>query len=270
MSNNNNINSKETLLFVFSGTGNSLYVAQKVQSHLTHSRIISLSKALSEQKLEWSAPQIGFIFPVYFRDIPHVVEKFLKNISIKDNPYLFAIATNGGEGGHPFKLMNKILHKQEKKLNAGFLLAMPQNSIVGVDKLHKHEEIIQILDSSEMVISDIIECILQNQENQKDFVKPTLSNRMMAWGGKFSMFRVLNDRKFRVDEEKCIGCGICQRVCPMENIELIDKKPKWNHNCECCTACIHWCPRQAVVNVGTEGKPRYHHPEISVKQISSY
>jgi MinD superfamily P-loop ATPase len=56
----------------------------------------------------------------------------------------------------------------------------------------------------------------------------------------------------------------------MNNIEIVDDKVTWNHNCECCLACIHWCPRNAIEHMKTHGIPRYHHPNIRVKQIKAY
>lgn len=30
------------------------------------------------------------------------------------------------------------------------------------------------------------------------------------------------DRSYKVDNEKCIGCGLCTKVCSSETIKLID------------------------------------------------
>lgn len=30
--------------------------------------------------------------------------------------------------------------------------------------------------------------------------------------------------KLHVDEDKCIGCGKCEKLCPMNNIKIVDKK----------------------------------------------
>jgi len=35
-----------------------------------------------------------------------------------------------------------------------------------------------------------------------------------------------------------------------------------------CYACVHWCP-QGAIEIGryTAGKPRYHHPDIDLKDM---
>jgi len=53
------------------------------------------------------------------------------------------------------------------------------------------------------------------------------------------------DKDFRIDKE-CNSCGICKKVCPMDNIEITDNGPQWMHNCDQCFACLQWCPKQAI------------------------
>ena len=75
------------------------------------------------------------------------------------------------------------------------------------------------------------------------------------------------DKSFWADE-KCTGCGICEKICPAQNISLMDGKPQWQHRCEQCFACLQWCPEEAIqYGKGTAKKKRYHHPEITLKDM---
>ncbi|WP_320046530.1 nitroreductase family protein [uncultured Ilyobacter sp.] len=50
-----------------------------------------------------------------------------------------------------------------------------------------------------------------------------------------------------VNEEKCIGCGLCVKDCFPKDIDLIDKKAKINNvTCFKCGHCIAVCPKDAV------------------------
>ena len=78
------------------------------------------------------------------------------------------------------------------------------------------------------------------------------------------------DKNYTVNNN-CTGCTICEKVCPVKNIEMADNKPKYKHHCEQCVACIQYCPQKAInyKNV-TQTRRRYTHPEISYKELCGY
>jgi ferredoxin len=74
------------------------------------------------------------------------------------------------------------------------------------------------------------------------------------------------DRTFSVSEE-CNSCGICARVCPVDNIELVGGRPEWLHHCENCLACYNWCPRKAIHGPLVEENHYYRHPDMTLKDL---
>ena len=57
----------------------------------------------------------------------------------------------------------------------------------------------------------------------------------------FSVVRV------KCDKEKCISCGKCKKVCPM-NVDITDNSRKRKNGTECilCMECVRTCPRKAL------------------------
>lgn len=57
----------------------------------------------------------------------------------------------------------------------------------------------------------------------------------------FSLFRVT------CDKEKCIGCGKCRRVCPMD-VDVTDNSRRRKNGTECilCMECVKNCPKNAL------------------------
>ena len=50
-----------------------------------------------------------------------------------------------------------------------------------------------------------------------------------------------------VDTDKCIGCGLCAKKCPVQAIEIQDKRPVWvKDRCVMCLGCLHHCPKFAI------------------------
>ncbi|MBN2478005.1 ferredoxin [Candidatus Micrarchaeota archaeon] len=61
----------------------------------------------------------------------------------------------------------------------------------------------------------------------------------------------------RIIESKCVGCGICQKVCP-EGFEVVNGKARVkNENAGCIKRAADSCPAGAIVldeNERTEGE----------------
>lgn len=63
---------------------------------------------------------------------------------------------------------------------------------------------------------------------------------------------ILNDR-FRgepvLHKEKCIGCGICQKVCPANAISFKESKIDYidMNKCILCGNCVTYCKNTAIV-----------------------
>lgn len=53
-----------------------------------------------------------------------------------------------------------------------------------------------------------------------------------------------------VDTDKCIRCGKCEKLCPMNNIKIVDKKVVQNNQCTMCYRCINNCLKQAMTLLG--------------------
>ena len=56
--------------------------------------------------------------------------------------------------------------------------------------------------------------------------------------------------KLKVDTDKCIGCGLCEKLCPMKNIAIKDQKAVSSDRCTMCYRCVNKCPGQALTLLG--------------------
>jgi len=55
-----------------------------------------------------------------------------------------------------------------------------------------------------------------------------------------------------VDEQKCIGCGRCAELCPMQNIEIINDQAVSHHRCTMCYRCFAYCPTESLTILGKQ------------------
>ncbi len=64
-------------------------------------------------------------------------------------------------------------------------------------------------------------------------------------GAVYSVFNPISVFRYRVDKEKCTGCGACAKVCKMQ----VDPVKNANHpECIRCDACKNACPAKAITN----------------------
>ena len=50
----------------------------------------------------------------------------------------------------------------------------------------------------------------------------------------------------KIDTLKCIGCGACTYICPVEALEVIDMKCRVNEKCIDCGKCLTACTWEAI------------------------
>ncbi len=63
--------------------------------------------------------------------------------------------------------------------------------------------------------------------------------------------------------DQCIKCRVCEKVCPRNNIVLVNDKLSWKHDCELCYGCYQWCPKGAIDFKESKGnESRGHNSKI--------
>ena len=56
--------------------------------------------------------------------------------------------------------------------------------------------------------------------------------------------------KLKINADKCVGCGLCVKLCPMNNITVASGKAVSGNQCTMCYRCINKCPKQAITLLG--------------------
>ncbi|HUN53978.1 MAG TPA: EFR1 family ferrodoxin [Smithella sp.] len=257
----------ETTIYYYTGTGNSLWTAKKLSAALNNTELIPVT-ASGSAPINPDSKNVGFIFPVHIWGIPSRVVDFLNRLEADPAKYYFAIAVNAGQVAATLIQLKNLLRERNIKLSSGFSVSMPSNYIpwggaIAQEKQQKKFD--DALDKIGRIASSIRAGDVKTPE------------KGAAWQNIFlsAMYRLSRshvpqmDKSFWADE-KCTGCGICEKICPAQNILLSDEKPVWQHHCEQCFACLQWCPEEAIqYGRSTAKKKRYHHPEITLKDMLS-
>lgn len=252
------------MIFYFTGTGNSGYVASEI-AKANNDKIISISKLINEGKeLKFTLKDgdvIGIIYPIYAYAPPKIVRDFIKNVKFDNyrNNYIFSVATCGEDAANALKLIQKEFNNKKMTLNSGFSIVMPNNYIILGDVDSKEVEKTK-LENTTKEIKKINTFIKERREHlvelEKGVTARFLTNVMNPVFEKYFN----NVSKFFATDE-CISCGKCERVCNSNTITLVNGKPQWNGECCQCLACINYCTTKAIqYGKSTVKKGRYTNP----------
>lgn len=253
----------ETTIYYFTGTGNSLATAKSVSSGLGNCKLKSIAKDVKEKEYKASSPKVGFIFPLYYVGIPKIVQEFIQQIGLDETKYIFIVVTRGWPlVGGAINQMKHLLMKKGKKLNAGMYIHLPMNDVtiltVATPKVQRN-----LLAKAPRRITKITRII---QSSKKHFdIEPF----GFLWPHRNLPFiqRVnTDDQNFSADCN-CNGCGICAKICPVQNIIMTGNKPKWSGKCEQCLACYHFCSQKAITFNKRGNGGQYHHPDIKLSDL---
>jgi ferredoxin len=254
------------ILYYYTGTGNSLWVARNLASHLAGANLVSMA-GRGDEVIPDDCDLIGLVFPVYIWGVPAPIVRFIEGLhGARPGLYCFAVAVNGGQVSNTLVELRGVLKKKGITLSSGFEMEMPSNYIPWGGPGPKDEQEKRFGEAKTKI--ERIAGHIRNRGTGPIEKGPLWQRLVFTFIHNISYDRVPKmDGKFWVDE-KCNRCGICAKVCPAGNITLDDGKPSWNHRCEQCLACIQWCPKQSIqYGKKTPLYERYHHPEINLKDV---
>ncbi len=255
---------KKNLIFYFSTSGNSLYTAKEIAKHLKDAKIISIVDAFYKKEFKYEAETIGFVYPIYASGLPPMVSEFISKLQLNKDSYIFAAECTGGGKGITFSMINKLLYPKNLSLSNGEKFLLNSNYIRMGRNPKVGEDAKKVIDSNKFKIENFTLSIL-NRESKDLKEKHTRINLLLykLWKDGFKN----KDKNFNINEF-CTACGICAKICPNENIEIVDEGPKWKGNCCDCMGCVNNCPHKCI-NIGnkTKKKNRYKNPYILTSEL---
>lgn len=229
----------------FSGTGNTMLVVKRM-SEVFQSKGFNVNLKRIENSKASDVDincTIGLGFPVAILSTYDLVWKFINQLPEVDGTEIFMVDTLGGCSGGIIGPLRSILERKGYKTLGACEIIMPinifyiQNTKINSEKVEKG-----------LVKAEKYALALVNNESKwgRVPVLPDIMNFISKIGLKLSASNINQTiLKFKVDKSSCTKCGICQDICPMNNIKM-EEYPLTGNRCEYCMRCVSMCPVQAI------------------------
>ncbi|MGI6071143.1 MAG: EFR1 family ferrodoxin [Blautia sp.] len=248
------------MILYFSGTGNSEYAAKWIGRALEDEVLDAFERIRGRNfaKLSSDSPWV-VVVPTYAWRIPRIVQNWLENTALAGSKKLYFVMTCGGSIGNADKYLRKLCDGKRMEYAGCFPIVMPENYIAMFTTPAK-EEAQKTIEQAEKEMEKAADLIRSGERFPKRSLSATdKMNSSMVNALFYPMF--VHAKKFYA-EDTCISCGKCVKVCPLNNIRLVEGRPVWGKDCTHCMACICRCPSQAIeYGKHSKGMPRYTCPK---------
>ena len=235
-----------------SGTGNTKHCIEKLLRLLDETAQAIPIESLNAMEI---LPQHDFIvlaYPVQFSNAPIMVRDFIKRYSsLWKGKKVLCVATMGLFSGDGAGCSARLLKKYGAKVVGGLHIQMP-DSVCDVKLLKKSvEQNREIIKAADRKIEETAEKIKKGKYPHDgiyfyDRIAGLLCQRLWYYG---KTKNYANDLKIG---SECIGCGLCEELCPMRNLHVENGKAIAGNHCTMCYRCISSCPRKAITLLGNE------------------
>lgn len=241
-------------IFYFSGTGNTRYLVDMLSDKLDwlyDSYIYDISETANYSRALEQADCILLAYPVYGGMPPIPMRRFIDYYSdlFEGTRVMIAVTQRffSGDGAGYVASKLEILGAE---IIATEHFRMPNSLSDKNFRIRNGNELDGLLAKLEKRADKFVDRIERNRNILRGC--SAFSQFIGFFGGRlwWKIGEKRRRRKLKIDENRCSGCTICVKLCPVGNIVFEDGKVKPLGGCVFCYRCVNVCPEKAITLLG--------------------
>lgn len=235
---------KSANLVYFTGTGGTARVADAFERSFSNR---SVSVYQTELRSQVEPVVLGdvliLLFPVYAFNAPKPIDEWLEKIQPTNGRPAVVVSVSGGGDISPNTACRvasiQSLEKKGYDVIYEKMLVMPSNFMIAFDESLSA----MVLHATPAVVDRMVLNILAGERRR---TIPYGIDRIASKLGYFEKFGGKYFGRHLKVTDKCVNCGWCAKLCPMDNIKIIDGNHSFGETCVICLRCVYGCPQNAI------------------------
>lgn len=234
------------MVLFFSATGNTEFIARQLALKLGDDclNLLDRVKRGDHSPLHSEKPFI-ICAPVYVCEMPRFLARYLKKQTFTGSREVYFIFTSGGYAGISGQLAKAMVRKKKMKYLGHAEFKMPRNYVANDHySMLPAEQVQERILNSCRHLEEVVADIQAGRKLKARHIWLFETIITLPFNPVWSRLKYKTDDFYTTDA--CVGCGKCERLCPLNNISLKERKPVWGQECTHCMACIANCPTEAI------------------------